>query len=300
MFPEELRRSLEHQHYKLAGRHSAVKLCHWTKKSLRGEGVCYKQLFYGIESHRCLQMSPDITCMNKCVYCWRVIERTAGFDKMGVDEPGEIIDTCVEAQRLLISGFGGFKGTDAAKFREAQNPKHAAISLMGEPTLYPKISELIEEFHKRRMTTFLVTNGQLPDRLENITEPFQFYLSLDAPDRETYKKIDRPGFPDFWERLERSLELMSSMSCRKVARLTMVKNWNMKDPEGYAKLIEKANPTFIEVKGYMHVGESQKRLPREAMPRHQEIKDFAEEISKATGFRHAGEQQSSRVVLLKG
>jgi hypothetical protein len=28
--------------------HSTVGLCHWTKKSFRGEGTCYKHKFYGI------------------------------------------------------------------------------------------------------------------------------------------------------------------------------------------------------------------------------------------------------------
>jgi wyosine [tRNA(Phe)-imidazoG37] synthetase (radical SAM superfamily) len=34
----------------------------------------------------------------------------------------------------------------------------------------------------------------------------------------------------------------------------------MKDPEGYAKLIRKANPTYIEAKAFMHVGYSRLRL----------------------------------------
>ena len=29
--------------------HSTVELCHWTKKSFRGEGNCYKHKFYGYQ-----------------------------------------------------------------------------------------------------------------------------------------------------------------------------------------------------------------------------------------------------------
>ncbi|MFQ5986189.1 MAG: 4-demethylwyosine synthase TYW1, partial [Thermoplasmata archaeon] len=48
---------LEKQGYKLIGSHSGVKLCHWTKQSLKHDRGCYKQHFYGIDSHRCMQMT---------------------------------------------------------------------------------------------------------------------------------------------------------------------------------------------------------------------------------------------------
>ena len=38
--------------------HSTVGLCHWTKKSFRDEGTCYKHKFYGISTHRCMEFSP--------------------------------------------------------------------------------------------------------------------------------------------------------------------------------------------------------------------------------------------------
>lgn len=314
MIPEKLRKEMAKQHYKVVGNHSAVKLCMWLKKSIRNGGFCYKQKFYGIQSHGCLQMTPWIGCCNRCLYCWRIIEKTpckigsiAGRQSPSssqgevLDEPKEIIQGCIEAQRKLISGFPGWEGTNMKKWKEAQNPTNAAISLLGEPALYPGLSQLIEEFHKRHMTTFLVTNGQLPERLEQLVggaEPTQLYISLDAPNKQIYKKLDRPGYPDFWERLNRSLEVMDSFSCRKVIRLTMVRGWNMTKPEEYAGLIEKANPDFVEVKGFMHVGEAQKRLPREAMPLHRDIKDFAEKLAKETGYGYKDEQEDSRVVLL--
>src|SRR2546427_13288866 len=52
--------------------HSTVELCHWTKKSFKGEGDCYKMKFYGITTHRCMEFSPaGMYCENRCVYCWR-------------------------------------------------------------------------------------------------------------------------------------------------------------------------------------------------------------------------------------
>ena len=192
----------------------------------------------------------------------------------------------------------GFEGTNMKKFREAQNPTNVAISLLGEPLLYGKISDLIEEFHKMGIITFLVTNSQHPEKLEGMAEPKQLYISVDAPDSDTYLKLDRPRNKDYWERLLKSLDLMNTFSCRKVLRLTMVKGWNMKDPKGYAKLIERANPDYVEVKAFMHIGEAMKRLPREAMPRHHEVKNFAEQVSEESGYGIKDEQAASRVVLL--
>jgi len=298
MIPAELKRILERQQYRLAGSHSAVKICSWTKKALRDEGFCYKQKFYGIESHRCLQMTPWLDCPNKCTYCWRMMEEVM-LKNTKADDPDEIIESCIDSQRRLLSGFKGLGKVNLRKWKEAQNPNQAAISLAGEPAMYPRISGLIAEFGKRKFTTFLVTNGQFPDRLENMAEPTNLYISLDAPDEKTYKSVDRPSFPGFWLRLNKSLELMKSFSCTKVIRLTMVRGLNMTNPKGYARLIEKASPDFVEVKGYMWVGFSRKRLAKENMPSHGEVREFSEKIAKETGYGYRDEQKESRVVLLK-
>ncbi len=75
------------------------------------------------------------------------------------DEPADILDGAISAQKKLLSGFGGNPNADKKKLKEAQEPKHCAISLAGEPTFYPGINELIEECGRRGMTSFLVTNG---------------------------------------------------------------------------------------------------------------------------------------------
>ena len=297
MIPPQLKKELVHQHYNVVGNHSAVKLCFWLRKSMRDAGFCYKQKFYGIQSHRCMQMTPWLFCSNSCEYCWRIVEKTKiRVDK--TDSPEDIIEGCMQGQRQLISGFKGYEGVNLRKWKEAQNPNNAAISLVGEPTLYPKLSDLIEDFHRRKFSTFLVTNGQFPEALKELTEPTNLYISLDAPNKDSYRRIDHPSLKDFWERLNKSLELMNSFSCRKVLRLTLVKGRNMDSPEKYAKLIEKSGADFVEAKGYVHVGESQKRLPRDSMPVHAEVKAFAEKISRACGYKYKDEQKESRVVLL--
>ena len=70
--PEELVRLLKKHGYHMVGRHSAVKRCHWLYASLTSGRFCYKQRFYGINSHRCIQMSPTVNfCDHDCVFCWR-------------------------------------------------------------------------------------------------------------------------------------------------------------------------------------------------------------------------------------
>jgi len=291
------------QGYRVVGKnlHSAVKICRWTKESLRHNKFCYKQKWYGIKSHRCLQCTPALFwCTQRCLFCWRSTSATVGFDmkKFSIDEPSEIIDRFIESQRLLLMGFKGNKKIDKKKWKEAQTPTNMAISLAGEPTLYLKLSDLIEEAHKRGMTTFLVTNGTRPDRLKEITEPYQFYISLCAPEEKTYQRLQQPIIKDGWKKINESLELMKSLDCRKVVRLTLVKGFNMHSPEKYAKLILKAEPDFIESKGFMWVGESQTRLPMKSMPYHKDVLEFAEKLSQFTGYKIKDEFEPSSVVLL--
>ncbi|MCK4953650.1 4-demethylwyosine synthase TYW1 [Candidatus Bathyarchaeota archaeon] len=285
--------------YRIVGRHSAVDICHWTKESLRKDRVCYKEKWYGIESHRCMEITPSlIWCTNKCQFCWRPLEYTI-CDEPEADDPKEIIDGCIKARSLLLTGFKGNPNVDKRKWNEAINPTNAAISLAGEPTLYSRISELIDEFKKRGITTFLVTNGTRPDRLQTLTtEPTNLYISLCAPDQKTYMVVNRPLIKQSWEKLNKSLELMKSFNCRTVLRLTLVKGLNLKGIDNYAKLILKAEPNFVEPKAFMHIGEAQNRLPRVAMPTHQEIIKFSQRLSKLISYRFKDHSPQSRVVLL--
>ncbi len=306
VIPAEELSGLERAGYRFVGehKHSAVKVCHWARKSLLNRGVCYKEKFYsrelGVRSHQCLQLTPSLPfCDHRCVFCWRDTGVTNPEWIGGTDEPSEILDEAILAQRSLLSGFKGNPDADKRKFRESQDPKHCAISLAGEPTLYPKVNEFIEECGRRGMTSFLVTNGLHPEVLEQLVEPTQLYISVVAPDPETYKTICQPTTPNGWERLNRSLKLMPSFKCRKVIRLTLVKGLNVKNAAGYAQLVEKTGCDFIECKAYMWVGYSRARLNMENMPLHQDIRAFAEDLVKATSYKLVDESEPSRVVLMK-
>ena len=65
--------------------------------------------------------------------------------------------------------------------------------------MYPHINQMLKELHDRRISSFLVTNAQFPDRIAQLDPVTQLYVSVDASTRESLKAIDRPLFKDFWE-----------------------------------------------------------------------------------------------------
>ncbi|MBT3940715.1 4-demethylwyosine synthase TYW1 [Candidatus Woesearchaeota archaeon] len=299
-----LKKKLEHMHYEIVGDHTALEICSWCKKSLLGEGVCYKEKFYGIKSHRCCQMSPAAGfCDQKCIFCWRPQECNIGTRMDAkVNSPSEIIDGCIKSQIRKLSGFGGNEKADEHKFKQAQEPMNFALSLTGEPTLYPKLGELIAELTNRGKSSFLVTNGQHPKVLERLSKdgnlPTQLYISLDATTPAEFKKINVPLNKDGWQRLNQTLKLMPKLDCRKVIRITVIKDYNDLAIAGFAKLLKIAQPHYVEVKSYMHMGYSRNRLPKEAMPRHSEIRDFSNKLAKELNWKVIDEQVRSRVVLI--
>ncbi|MEM0058425.1 MAG: 4-demethylwyosine synthase TYW1 [Candidatus Bathyarchaeia archaeon] len=305
LVPDSLIEVLKKQRYHIVGRHSAVKRCKWLYEAIVHGRSCYKQKFYGIKSHQCIQMTPALFyCTQRCLFCWRAqsgdLQITWEETKLLTwDSPEEIVEGCIKAQLAILSGYKGNPKADPQKLREALRPRHAAISLTGEPTLYEPIGELIHAFHKRGFTTFLVSNGTMPSALAKLShEPSQLYVSVCAPNKETYRKVCRPLIPDAWEKLNETLELLHSFKCPTVIRITAVRGLNMENVEEYAKLIEKANPTYVEPKAFMHVGFSRLRLGYEGMPSHKEIREFALKLAEATGYKVIDESEDSRVVLL--
>ena len=122
---------------------------------------------------------------------------------------------------------------------------------------------------------------------------------MDAPNKDLLKLVDLPLFKDYWERLSTSLEYMATKTYRTCIRLTMIKDINMIEPENYAQLINKGDPDFIEVKAYMHVGASTKRLKKENMPLHEEVLEFSKSLLPFLhDYEIVSEHIPSRVVLL--
>ena len=305
MISDKVKKILGKQHYVVVGEHSGVQVCRWTKNSLRNKGVCYKEKFYGIKSHECCQMSPSIIfCQNSCIHCWRPIELCQGEKIKKIDSPEKIIEKCIEGQRKLLNGFKGYDKVNKKKLEEAQNPTQFAISLSGEPTIYQKLPELIKLLRKKKISSFLVTNGLNSKMIKKLKQkkalPTQLYLSLNSPNEKMYNSWHKSKQKNAWEKFNETLSLFSDLPTRKVIRMTLVRDLNIDEkyiPE-YSELIKKAKPDFIEVKGFMSVGYSRKRLGYEKMPTHEEIKKFSKLLAKKLKLKILDEQVFSRVVLL--
>ena len=280
--------------------HTAAQTCGWTANALRGEGVCYKNHFYGIQSHRCIQMTPVVKCNERCVFCWR--DHAGHAYELGDvewDDPEAVVEASIELQRKLLSGFGGNDDVPESVFEEAMKPRHVAISLDGEPTLYPYLPELIDAFHERGVTTFLVSNGTRPEVLEQC-DPTQLYVSVDAADRQTFGEVVKAVEDDAWDRLVETLDVLADKDeTRTVLRTTLLSGYNTHHPEWYAAMFDRADADFVELKAYMHVGNSRGRLDRDVMPDHEEVVGFSEAIQEYLPTHPVlKDVEASRVALL--
>jgi len=280
--------ALTKQGYTIVGSHSGVKICRWTKSALRGRGSCYKFSFYGIKSHLCMETTPSLSCSNKCVFCWRHGTNPVGTTwRWKVDPPDMIFEGVKEGHYKKIKMMKGVPGVRAERFAEAMKIRHCALSLVGEPIFYPHINEFTEMLHKERISSFLVCNAQHPDQLAALKPVTQLYVSIDASNKESLRKIDRPLHRDFWERFQRCLDILREKRFRQrtVFRLTLVKGFNIDDEaEGYADLVEKGLPCFVEVKGVTYCGTSSSAgagLTMQNVPFYEEVSAFVTALNDA-------------------
>jgi tRNA wybutosine-synthesizing protein 1 len=243
-------------------------------------------------------------CTQQCLFCWRAQSRDlqTSWSELSLpkwDSPEDIAEGSIRAQHAILSGYKDNPKVNRQKLQEARTPKQVAISLTGEPTLYKYLGELIQVFRQKGFITFVVSNGTMPSALARLNEePTQLYISVCASDEETFKHVCRPQISEGWEKLKETLTLLPSFKCSTVMRITSVRGLNMTNTKGYARLIEKAAPTYIEVKAYMHVGFSRRRLGYESMPSHDEIREFAAQLAKEAGYDLINESIESRVALL--
>lgn len=309
--PDKIVKDLEKKHYGVFG-HSGVQICSWTKKSLTGKGVCYKEKFYGISCHSCMEMTPAVMwCQQNCSFCWRPMEfmKNIEIKENEVDEPEEIMENLFAMRKKLLSGFGGNDKVDWEKFKDAQQPSHYAISLSGEPTMYPKLDKMVEYLKSipKTKSIFIVTNGQIPEFFEKLkmnpnSIPTQLYISLDAPNKQIFEKVNISLYKDGFERLKKSFKIFSRLDTRKVIRFTQIKGLNDLDEhmQGYKELLDIANPDLIEIKAYMHIGMSRGRHNEAQMPTFDEVMSFGKKLANHLGnFEFVDAAPNSRIILLR-
>jgi tRNA wybutosine-synthesizing protein 1 len=300
------RKALTKEGYRVLGSHSAVKLCRWTKHSLRGRGMCYKQSAYGIKSYQCMELTPSLACANKCTFCWRHHTNPVGREwRWRTDPPEAIVRAGIEAHVRMIHGTRGFPGLKMDRWTEAHTVRHCALSLVGEPIMYPHINELISQLHARKISSFLVTNAQFPAAIRALHPVTQLYVSVDAGDKETLRKTDRPLFSDFWERFIDSLRSLRRKKLRTVYRLTLVKRYNVgqggDEMENYCDLVRIGDPDLIEVKAVTFCGSSPASdITVHDVPYHAEVRAFCEDMSARLGgvWEPACEHAHSNLVVL--
>ena len=280
--------ALTKQGYTIIGTHSGVKICRWTKSALRGRGSCYKFSFYGIKSHLCMETTPSLSCSNKCVFCWRHGTNPVGTTwRWQVDPPEMIFEGAKQGHYKKIKMMRGVPGVRAERFQEAMHIKHCALSLVGEPIFYPHINEFLGMLHKERISSFLVCNAQHPDQLAALKPVTQLYVSIDASNAESLRKIDRPLHRDYWQRFLRCLDILREkrFRMRTVFRLTLVKGFNVdEEVEGYADLVALGLPCFVEIKGVTYCGTSSSAgagLTMQNVPFYDEIISFVEALNAA-------------------
>ncbi|KAK8831312.1 hypothetical protein WA577_001418, partial [Blastocystis sp. JDR] len=144
--------------------------------------------------------------------------------------------------------------------------------------MYPHIAEFIDLLHAHGTSSFLVTNAQFPEEIRRVPPVTQFYISVDGSTKEGLKKLDRPLFRDYWERFNRCVEAVRGRRERTVLRLTLVKGYNMEDPEGISEIVKASCPSFVELKGMTFSGQGC-LLKMENCPWYSEVVAYGQKLN---------------------
>lgn len=89
-----------------------------------------------------------------------------------------ILSWSTRSQLIMVSdlSFLFLSGVKQERLLEGLSPRHCALSLVGEPIMYPEINTIVDELHRRHISTFLVTNAQFPERIEMLKPVTQVLL----------------------------------------------------------------------------------------------------------------------------
>ncbi len=88
-----------------------------------------------------METTPSLACANKCVFCWRHHSNPVGTEwKWRTDSPQEILDGALKEHYAMVKQMNGVPGALEERLREASQVKHCALSLVGEPIMYPEIN----------------------------------------------------------------------------------------------------------------------------------------------------------------
>ena len=101
------------------------------------------------------------------------------------------------------------------------------------------------------------------------------------------------------DRAMKCLDLLKTRKYRTCIRLTMIKDENMNNEDQYADLIRRGSPDVIELKSYVHVGESRRFYSQENMPTLDEMKVFMDKLLiELPEYEFIRQHIPSRAILL--
>ena len=109
-----------------------------------------------------MESTPSLACANKCVFCWRHHKNPVGTEwRWQTDEPERLISGFMSNHKDLIKTMRGLPGVLPQRLQEAERIRHCALSLVGEPIIYPHINRFLGLLHENGISSFLVTNAQV-------------------------------------------------------------------------------------------------------------------------------------------
>uniref|UniRef100_A0A2K6F236 tRNA wybutosine-synthesis domain-containing protein n=1 Tax=Propithecus coquereli TaxID=379532 RepID=A0A2K6F236_PROCO len=144
--------------------------------------------------HRCMETTPSLACANKCVFCWRHHTNPVGTEwRWKMDQPEMILKEAIENHQNMIKQFKGVPGVQAERFEEGMTVKHCALSLVGEPIMYPEINRFLKLLHHCKISSFLVTNQQ------RTVYRLTLVKAWNVDELQAYAQLVSLGNPDFIE-----------------------------------------------------------------------------------------------------
>ena len=245
-----------------------------------------------------------------------------------MDPPEMLVEGALQNHYKMIKQMRGVPGVLPERFEEGFQVRHCALSLVGEPIMYPEINTFTELLHEKGISSYLVTNAQFPEEMKTLKPVTQLYISIDASTKDALKAVDRPLNRDFWERFTSCIEQLALRLERTVFRLTLgrpkdyiqvtylnctihdfglhissfylVKGWNAEEIDNYAKLVLMGKPDFIEVKGVTYCGTSKaSKLTMENVPWHEEVIFFVQKLAdQLPDYEIACEHEHSNCILI--
>ena len=91
-----------------------------------------------------METTPSLACANKCVFCWRHHSNPVGTEwKWKMDKAEDVLAGALESHYAMIKQMRGVPGVLPERLAEGMDAKHCALSLVGEPIMYPEINRYL-------------------------------------------------------------------------------------------------------------------------------------------------------------